>query len=56
MISFIFSKVPPAHSKGNDNYQLKRKHLPANGENFNSLLRLRFDNNIKPLIFSLLNQ
>jgi len=34
MISFIFSKVPPAHSKGNDIYQLKRKHLPVNGETF----------------------
>ena len=34
MISLIFSKVPPAHTKGNDIYQLKRKHLPANGENF----------------------
>jgi hypothetical protein len=42
MISFIFSKVPPAHSKGNDNYQLKRKHLPVNGENFNKLGRFRF--------------
>jgi hypothetical protein len=32
MISFIFSKVPPAHSKGNDINQLKRKHLLVNGE------------------------
>jgi hypothetical protein len=36
MISFIFSKVSSTLLKGNDIYQLKRKHLPANGENFNS--------------------
>jgi hypothetical protein len=37
MISFIYSKVPLALSRGNDIYQLKRKHLPANGENLNKL-------------------